>query len=85
MQGTSQGEASGTQGIVKECVTGLTFHPLCLIIQLYQRRRLMRTQAQYDEETRFIELAYDLMMEGEMDEDAIYDEVHRIMDKEDAQ
>jgi hypothetical protein len=42
-------------------------------------------EAVRDEETRFIELAYDLMMEGEMDEDAIYDEVHRIMDMEDAQ
>ena len=42
----------------------------------------MTDQERMDEETRFIELAYDLMMEGEMDEDAIYDEVHRIMDKE---
>ena len=42
----------------------------------------MTDQERMDEETRFIELAYDLMMEGEMDEDAIYEEVHRLMDLE---
>ena len=42
----------------------------------------MTEQERIDEETRFIELAYDLMMEGEMDEDAVMEEVHRIMDLE---
>ena len=32
---------------------------------------------------RFVDLCLHLMMEGEIDEDAIEDEAHRIMDEED--
>jgi len=57
-------------------------HPVIAYNTGVTKGELMTDQERMDEETRFIELAYDLMMEGEMDEDAIYDEVHRIMDKE---
>lgn len=35
-----------------------------------------------EEEERFVELCYDLMMEGEVDEDAIEAEAHRLLDEE---
>ena len=34
------------------------------------------------EDERFVDLCIQLMMEGEIDEDAIEDEAHRIMDEE---
>ena len=42
----------------------------------------MMTQDQIDEDTRFIEIAYDLLMEGNVDEDRVMELTEWLLDEE---
>jgi len=42
----------------------------------------MKAQEQYDEETRFIEIAYDLIMSGQVDESRVMELTEWLLDEE---
>jgi len=42
----------------------------------------MKAQEKYDEETRFIEIAYDLIMSGQVDESRVMELTEWLLDEE---